>query len=227
MRQVGPPSLWNVGPGIYRIAPLIDHAGEVGAAVHSPIAGSPGTQQLGIIRASRLQLVAVLRGIYEAVAVEGRGCVNPLAFALGLQKGFPGCRGEHIALGQPVMPGAAGVGRYDHPDRHVFRAAQVGAHQVQQFGRRVLACLIHNQQGEGTALVLRVVGVAFELAQLQVSAIGEAPDVLSAVVAGGCAVHGAEQLPADQLEVGQALVGAAQVQDAGLLPVLLGMAQAD
>src|SRR5690625_3598695 len=63
--------------------------------------------------------------------------------------------------------------------------------------------------------------MAFQLAQFHITAIRESPYMLGLVVSGIGSVHGAEKLPAYQLVVGQALVGAPQVQDARLLAVLL------
>src|SRR5690606_14739239 len=84
---------------------------------------------------------------------------------------------------------------------------------------------IDQQQRERAPLVLRVVTGAFQLPQLEVSATGEAPDVLLRVVSGRRAVDQPEELARDELEVTQSGVGLPQIQHPCTLAILLCMAQ--
>ncbi len=57
------------------------------------------------------------------------------------------------------MADASGVRSDDNANRNLARAAQVRAHQIEQFRRRVLPGFVDQEQREAAALILLVVRV--------------------------------------------------------------------
>ena len=219
------PKVRDLLPWIHGVASLVQDAPEVGTAGDRPIALAPGAEQFGIVGAARAKLVAILIAIDELIADERRRRIDPQPAGFFLFVRRPGRGLEGIPLGEPMVPYAARVGRDYDADRHVFRAAEIRAQNVEQRRVGILPGFVDQEQRERAALIFGIVGVRLQLPELQIGAVREAPDVLRGIVARRAAVDRAEQVARDQLEVGEALIGLANVEDPRGGAVLLGMAQ--